>query len=257
MLYTIGGVVVVLGILGGILYYTKTHTAPLAATVATTTDATPGVVHGNGYTIEEVPVGTLESIAPDLDRKIVFGATVPQEIRKVLQAKVDATTARLKKDLTLSEDWYNLAIYYHEANDYDGARIVWEFLIKAVPENPVAYENLGKLYHYDLKLYVKAESYLKLGITKDPKNYDAYNELYLLYLYSYKQNTTAAVDILNTAAKALPTDYTPYYVLGTYYRDKGDTANAKSAFTKAMDRARAAANVNGIKIIGDELAKLP
>ncbi len=249
-------IIVLLGILG-IAYVAAKRAqtvseAPTSQPVATTT-STPG------YTIKKVPLDTLQSIMPSLDRKIVFGQSVPADARALLQAQVDRAVLALKKDSTNGNEWYNLAIYYHEADDFEGARLVWEFLTKGVPPpaNAVAYENLGKLYHFDLKEYPKAEANFTAAMKANPTSIDPYMELYELYLYSYKKETTAAVDILTEAAMKFPENSDPYYVLGTYYRDKGDATDARIAFNKAMDRARSAANVSAISTIGAELAKLP
>lgn len=224
--------------------------------VATSTSGDAASTAKGDYTIEQVPLPTLESLMPNLGHAIAFGASVPSDARVVLQKSIDAVTTRLTKDPTSAADWYNLAIYYHEADDFDAAAAVWKFLVRVLPNNSLAYENLGKLYHFDLKDYPKAESYFTQAIAINQNNWDLYNELYELYVYSYKQGGSAAVDILNKAAAALPTSSAPYFTLGTYYRDKGDAADARAAFEKAMDRARSTGDVNAMNLIGAELSKL-
>lgn len=258
-IYSIGGVVIVilLAVLG-FLYFQSTRRAPAPGEGNT---ILPGVVttaSSSGYTIEQVPVSDSPA-APSLDHKIVFGANVPADIRVTITSGAATVASRIKKDPTNANDWFSLGIWYHTAEDFSAAKDVWLFLAKAVtpPGNAVALDNLGKLYHYDLKDYPKAESYFKQAIAADPAMMNSYDDLYQLYLYSYKQDTSAAVDILNKEAAQFPKSYAPYLALGTYYAGKKDTAGARTALNKAMDRARAAEDVAAMKVIGDELAKLP
>ena len=251
-----GLIIAALLIILGIGYFAAKH-AEIPAVTPASSEATTTSIQGGGYTIEQIPLS--QSTMPDLDHQITFDASVPSDVRTILQNDVTETAARLKKDPTNAADWFNLGIYYHEADDFNAAAQVWVFLTKVVapPGNAVALENLGKLYALDLKDFPKAESYFNQAIAADSSTIDPYMELYQLYLYSYKQNTSAAVDTLNRAAAAFPSDYSAYLVLGGYYSDKGDTADARIALNKAMDRARAAGDVNAMASIGAQLAKLP
>jgi tetratricopeptide (TPR) repeat protein len=237
----------------GIFFVMRQGATMPASSTGTTTP--PASSTTPGYTIEPVPVDTKIPL-PNLDRKIQFGASVPADFRAELQAQVNTAVAHLKADPTDAPDWYNLAIFYHEAEDYQGAAEIWQFLTEAAPKDTTAYENLGKLYHLDLKDFPKAEMYFKEAIAVDPGDLSAYVELYQLYLYSYKQNTSAAVDTLTSAGQHFSTSTTPYDLLGQYYRDKGDSVNARAAFQKAIDIARANGDITAMDRIGDELSKV-
>ena len=258
-IYLIGGAVILILLAAlGFLYFQSTRKAPVVVKGDTVSPSITTTASSSGYTIEQVPVSESPA-APSLDHKITFGANVPTDVRVTITSGAATVALRLKKDPTNGADWFSLAIWYHTAEDFAAARDVWLFLAKAVtpPGNAVALDNLGKLFHYDLKDYPKAESYFKQAIAADPESMNAYDDLYQLYFYSYKQGTSAAADILNKEAAQFPKSYAPYLALGTYYAGKGQTADARTVLNKAMDRARAAEDVAGMKAIGDELAKLP
>src|SRR5262249_18069322 len=145
----------------GIAYVAGRNPAASPGNSATGTPAVTASTTGGGYTIEEVPLPTLESIEPDLNHTAVFRADVPSDVRVTLAAQVSQLSQGLKNNPTDASAWLNLALAYDEAEDYAAARDVWVFLTKAIPDDPTSYENLGKLYHFDLKDFPKAETYFK------------------------------------------------------------------------------------------------
>lgn len=256
----LGGVVAIVLLVSSIAFFSATKTeepAPLAPeTTASTSEASSTTSKKPTYTIEAVPY-TLEDVMPSLDYKVVFSASVPASVRPALSAKIEGFQKSLKEDPMRADDWYDLALWYHSANDFQAAKEVWEFLTRVVPNDTTAYDNLGKLHHFDLKDFPKAEEYFTRSITLNPDSPVPYLELHTLYRYSYKQNTTLAVDILETAAKHFPSEVDPLTLLGVYWKEKGDTAKAREAYLRAMERARAAGGGTLIQSIGEELAQLP
>jgi tetratricopeptide (TPR) repeat protein len=237
-----------------ILSHKKSAAPPLpSGSTATTT----GALQGNGFTIEQVPLGEAESGMPDLTRGVHFSGNIPADVRTIIETRTAEIVARLKKDPTQGGDWFNLAIEYHQANDFDGAREVWEFLVGVLPDDTTSYDNLGKLYHFNLKEYPKAESYFKQSIALKPELITPYLELFDLYRYSYKQNTSAAVDIMTEAKNKFPGNTDPYLLLAGYYRDRGQYASARTEYEAAMDIARTAGDVALMNSIGNELGNLP
>ena len=207
------------------------------------------------YTIEQVPLN-IADIAPNVDRSINFGSTVPQEVRIMLEAQATPMRARLKEDPARADDWFNLAIIYHTAEDYKGAVEVWEFLTQVIPNSTTAYDNLGKTYHFALKEYPKAESYFKKSLTIDASDMNAYLGLFELYRYSYKVDTSAASDIMKNAIAQFPDRLDLVLTLGTYYAEKGDYATARVVLNGGLDKARDANDVNMIAEFGREIEKL-
>lgn len=251
----ISGVAVVAVLLGGYWYFggSKIPGTNTPSDMATTTARTPN------YTIEQVALPTLKDSAPSLERGVHFADSVPQEVKDLILKKYDTLKPRLVADPARADDWFDLALLYHSAGDFEGARDVWLFLLKVIPasSDAVLYDNLGKLYKFDLKDYPKSENYFKLSIKTDPKSLTPYTELFELYRYLYKTDTSAAVDIITQAAAKFPESPDPYTLLGSYYRDKKQYDLARDAFTKALDLARTMHNVSLIDAIGQEIANLP
>lgn len=250
IIITVAALVGIGAVAGGVFYWNSTNPSggeklPITATT------TPN------YTIEMVDSVDIREIMPNLDRGITFSASVPEVARVSIQKNYDAAVLRLKEDPMRADDWFNLGIFYHAANDYKGAEEVWLFLLKVVPTSPVPLDNLGKMYKFDLKDFPKSESYFKQSIALNPDSTTPYFELFELYRYLYKTDTTAAVDIITEATKKFPKNTDPHMILGSYYRDIKNYAGARAEFTKALDIARELKNVQLIDAIGDEIANLP
>lgn len=196
---------------------------------------------------------------PDLERSVHFGVNVAETQQPDLRSKINIVRERLMLDKSRADDWFTLAVLYHGANDFDAARDVWEFLLKVIdaPQSAVLYDNLGKLYKFDLKDFPKSEKYFKESINANPTSLSPYTELFELYRYLYKTNTTAAADILTDAGKKFPSESDPYVLLGEYYRDQKKYADARSAFAEAITRAQSAGNVEVANSIRKEMDSLP
>lgn len=240
-----------IGAVAGGVFYWNSEKAIQEENVVVGATTTPN------YSIELLDDGGVREIMPNLDRGIIFSDSVPEAARVSMQKNYDAAVLRLKEDPMRADDWFNLGIYYHAANDYKGAEEVWLFLVKVVPTTATPLDNLGKMYKFGLKDFPKAESYFKQSIAVNPDSTTPYFELFELYRYLYKTNTTAAVDIITEAAKKFPENSDPHMILGAYYRDIKNYAGARAEFTKALDIARNLKNVQLIDAIGDEIANLP
>lgn len=248
VIFIAAALVVLLGI--AYVVIPKTASAPAATTVSTTTS------QGPGYTLEQVPLPDLKSLMPNLDRSVEFSDSVPQAARDIVLKKVAASVAILKKDPTNAAEWLSLALWYHTANDYQGAKEIWEFLTKVAPNQATAFVNLGKMYHFDVKDLQKSESYFKQAIAIDPKNPEPYTELFQLYALSMK-DTAKAVNIIRDAEKRFPEEVSFPFTLGAYYRDLGRNKEARTEFEHALSIARSLGKMDLVSSIGEELAKLP
>ncbi len=210
------------------------------------------------YVITPVPLtDDIRDVMPSLKRQVQFSASVPENVREPIRAKVASFQAMLDTDPTNGGAWLDLALWYHTANDYEGAVEVCEFLTKAIPTDSTAFNNLGKLYHFSLKDFPKSESYFKEALRINAEDITPYLELHTLYAYSYKKESTSAVDILEEAFRAFPNNPDPLTMLGSYWREKGNVAKAREAYTRALEVARALNNVALIQNIGNELSNLP
>mgnify|MGYP001582557382 CR=1 FL=1 len=251
----VGAIVVIIGGLYAVSLFTKTDDGSGIVTLPDGTSTT--TTKGPGYTIELVGETSLLDLAPDLDRGIRFGSSVPEDFKALLMKRMENTVTALKKDPSQPGEWLDLAIWYHTASDFEGAREVWEFLIKVAPQDTTAYDNLGRMYHYDLKEFAKSEPYFLESKKIRPDALPPYIELFQLYSLSYKKGTSAAVDIMKEAQAKYPTDAGLYFTLAVYYRDRGDLTNARAELLKALDLARQADNIELIKQLNEEIAKLP
>ena len=99
---------------------------------------------------------------PDLDRKIVFTDDFLENERQIMTDKIEKASKELKDDPTFFSNWLYLGLDRKAINDYEGARLAWEYAKLINPNNFVVRGNLGDLYAYYLKDNEKAEeNYLK------------------------------------------------------------------------------------------------
>jgi len=99
---------------------------------------------------------------PDLDREIVFTDDYPEDMQQVMIENIEKASQELKDDPTFFGNWLYLGLDRKAINDYEGARLAWEYAKLINPNNFVVRGNLGDLYAYYLKDNEKAEeNYLK------------------------------------------------------------------------------------------------
>jgi hypothetical protein len=157
-----------------------------------------------GVTVTPVP----DVQAPNLDHKVAYASDLPADVKTAFQSQISAVVAMLKKDPSQFAYWLQLAIDYKVAGDYTAAANVWGYLTKVAPESYVPYADLGDLYQNFLKDYPKAEANYLQAIKLSPQDIDLYIQLYTMYRYEYKTNTSAAANILAQGLKANPGNQT-------------------------------------------------
>jgi tetratricopeptide (TPR) repeat protein len=168
-----------------------------------------------------------------------------------------APPAAVESDPVSTGQWLDKANAYAASGDYAQAIAIWESLIIATPDDPVPYGNLGRLYYLSLHDYPKAESYFKEELARAPKERIGYLDLYELYTYAYRQDTSAASDILREALVAFPKDQDFLVLLAETYARQGDIARARATYQEALDSIRASGDLERLKAIGEAFAKLP
>lgn len=242
----------------GAAWYVFMRPSPVPSTTNVQAPTLPIAIgsstRGAGYTITKLP--GLKSSIPDLNHTTQFAASVPPAIQTALTASILIEQTALKKDSTNAEHWLQLGLLYHEADDFDAAKDVWLFLEQALPNDTTAVGNLGRLYEFDVHDFAAAEHYFKEALSRKPGDVNIYTELYELYRYSYKTDTSAAADILKAGIAKFPDDAHFYLALGDYYLMKGDTAGAKAILTQGLAVARAANDTNTLNGINQDLSKL-
>lgn len=214
---------------------------PSASTTASSSTAPYKVEY---YPIPQDAENTVSAKAPSLSRKVTYSPALSTEVKRILGENIADLRGALSKNALDFGSWMNLAIQYKTASDYEGAREIWEYISQIYPEDAVALHNLGDLYHRFLNDFAQAESYYKSAIGRDGTQGVNYLALHDLYRYLYKQDTTAAADILKNGAERVSGNQAIdlYSTLGSYYQDKNDTANAILYYTKARDGAEKAGN---------------
>ena len=181
-----------------------------------------------------------EPRAPSLDSELSISADLPEDVRALVVQSVEKLKSELREDPTKVAAWLDLAIRYKTAGDFDGAVQIWEYLAAKYPTDPVPPHNLGEHYFHTAKNYPRAEQYYLAAIAIAPEFPINYLDLHDMYRYVYKEDTTAAVDILNEAlGKVSTTEGIDVLIaLAGYYNSKGDVENARTNYTLARDAAK-------------------
>jgi len=208
------------------------------------------------YALTSIQDGTFTGVLPPLDREIQVSENTREEVRAALRSKVAEDQAILTQRPYDGNVWMDLALRYHSGGDYAGAQEIWEFIVAVSPENLTALGNLGRLHHFELKNFEIAEQYFKKALEINPARADVYYELFDLYRYSYKKDTTAAIDIMKAGTLAFPDDYGFPAGIGVYYRDRGQSGLARTYFEKALAVARARDDLAGVETLTHELESL-
>ncbi len=208
------------------------------------------------YELTALKDGVYQGDVPVFSGPVAFSSTFPEELRVGLQEKIEEDLAYVRQYPYDGNRWMNLALRYHTAGDYQSAERIWLFLAELPPVSVTVLNNLGRLYHFELKEYEKAEQYFTKAIEENPDRADAYFELFDLYRYSYKKDTSAAVDIMKQGMERFPDDINFPAGLGVYYRDTGRPNQARVQFEKALSMARDVGDMNLIQNFTNELSRL-
>ena len=240
------GAIVVLIIAAGIFLFSRRageggERQPAALDLSGVT-ATSGPVQKDGYTVEMEPVAISRPKAPSLDRAVPETPSLRAEARTALVANLSKTIAKLRANALSYGDWIELGAARQVLGDYEGAAQAWSYAAALSPSTGVAYANLGYLYAHYLTDYAKAEANYLKGIANDPRAVNTYRNIFELYVYSYKQGTSAAEDILKKGIAKLPDALDLKILLARYSRDGGRTAEARTAYDAAIASATAQHN---------------
>ena len=176
---------------------------------------------------------------PSLEKEVVIPEGFPGDAATIARNRIKELRAAIDGNSADYVSWMDLAILYKTISDYEGAREVWEYVKKAAPMDSVAFQNLGGLYDLYLKDYPKAEENYLRAVEISPNQAGVYLGLHELYRYSYKTDSSAAVDILKKGIKATgsPVNFDLRVMLAGYYKEKGDKKNAILYYTEAKEQA--------------------
>jgi tetratricopeptide (TPR) repeat protein len=227
----------ILGAVALFIFYRSSHPSVATTDITATSTATSS---GPGYSVK---IGHLSSKdlppAPDMNKKFSFDKTVQADVQAAILSGADAKRSLLVKDQYDFNAWVALGTLYQMAGDYNQAKAIWEYVTKIYPTNTVTHSNIANLYDAYLHDYAKAESEYEFAIKSDPSNPQNYRNLFDMYLYRYKQNTSAAEDILKKGITASPDSIDLKVLLARYYVEKNRPADARAMFESAIKTATA------------------
>ena len=255
--YSIGAIIVALILIGGGYYLWNDLNASYIGKTGTQNEsgATSTISNEPGVTFGELATPTIP--VPKLDRPITFPPSFTPDAQELMRFKIGELTSILQNNPSNFSAWLDLGIRRKQIEDFEGARQAWEYASALQPANNISYLNLGILYHYFLKDYAKAEKNFRTSIQNSPVYPQTYNELHDLYRYSYKQNTTAAIDILEEGLVATNSNINLLVTLAKYYRDvKQEMTNARTYFVQARDAAEKAGNTELAAALDAEISAL-
>jgi hypothetical protein len=142
-----------------------------------TTTSVGGSLNASGdYTVE------LVGIQPPALSPIKITTDLSPEARTILRQKMDAQYAILADEPNRVDVWLLLGVNRKIGGDYQGAIEAWEYVAAVAPLPMVATArgNLGDLYMYFIKDYVKAKDHLTAAITAGPQVIEPYRALFYL-----------------------------------------------------------------------------
>lgn len=128
---------------------------------------------------------------PNLDKEIKITATLDENAKKVVTAKIQDLSSQLKKNSNDLENWLVLGVYRKTIGDLEGAKEVWEHVATVSPKNATSFNNLGELYAYYLKDNKKAEENYVKALENDPSAIYIYRNFFDFYRYVVKDTTKA------------------------------------------------------------------
>ena len=172
---------------------------PISASTTTPTTTLEGVSGTGDYTVE------FTGANPPALRTTSITASLPEEAKTILRAKIEAQYEILRSEPTRVDIWLRLGVNRKIGGDFDGAIEAWNYVAEVAPNGmrATAYGNLGDLYMYFLKDYKKAETNFKKAIAINPNVIEYYRALFYLYR-DINKDKAAVADILAQGLKANP-----------------------------------------------------
>ncbi|MDP3729363.1 MAG: hypothetical protein Q8R26_01220 [bacterium] len=166
-------------------------------------------------------------------RKTQFKNSLTTGTRESIDKMIEESVALIKKDYDDDMPWLNLGASWKVAGDYDGAVQAWEFLTIIRPQSFVAFNNLGDLYGFYIKNYIKAEYYLLRSIELNTSNVDAYSQL--ASIYESFPDRLGDIEKLYLKGLALHPQNIWFKIgLGGYYEKIGDIEKALAQYKETL-----------------------
>jgi tetratricopeptide (TPR) repeat protein len=195
---------------------------------------------------------------PSLERPVTFPANFPESAKEASTTSLAGLKEKISANPSDMSLWYDLAVKYRMVQDYDGAVEIWEYIASVTPQDSIAIHNLGEHYFHYARDYKRAEGYYRQAIALAPQFSINYTDLFEMYRDVYKQDTSAAEDILKEGIRAISTVEVVdlQLLLARHYRAKGDVEGARKYYTDARAIMQSAGNAALIRQIDSELNSL-
>lgn len=184
------------------------------------------------------------SNAPSLEGPFFYSPIFTNEAKEIMEQKIQDIIVNLDKNPESFSSWLDLGNKMKMIGDMKNAEKYWLYASELNPQNYVPYNNLGDIYHYNLKDYPRAEEMFLKSKQINPSYTSTYINLHNLYKYSYQQNTNKAEEILLEALTVLPNNIDITTTLASYYKEKGNNTKAIEYFEKASAEAQKIGNTN-------------
>lgn len=255
--------IVLMGILATLLVYRDMRSTEGDEKDITTATSTKDILKDLGVSMTGDGSVKVESIeekklpkSPDLNRSTDYKNTLTPEVKTVVLTQLNKAIADIKKNNFDVNAWIMLGVDRKTLGDYEGARDAWEYAKLLAPNEVVAYNNLGDLYHYYLKNTQKSEENWKKTIAIKPDYIQGYRGLVDLYKYSMTEKLSETPVMLSSGIAQNKDSIDLRVMLARYYQDTGDIAKAKSAYQDAIATAERLKNTTAVTSLTAELAKL-
>ena len=222
----------------------------------TTTTPNIGVGGTGDFTVTPLSEGKIDIKEPSLDREIVIPNYFSKEASEIVKNKINEVVSNLRSGQSTSENWLKLGVYRKQIDDYEGARQIWEYVATVWPDSYIAFSNLGDIYHYYIKDYVKAETNMLRALQLEPKVLSNYRNLFDLYALSYTEKKDKADDVLIEAIKKNPDKIDIMILLARFYKDNGQKESSREYYEKAVESAKSQGLLNVVEDISKEMDQL-
>ncbi|HEY4499596.1 MAG TPA: tetratricopeptide repeat protein [Candidatus Paceibacterota bacterium] len=169
-----------------------------------------------------------------INRDILIRVSLSAATEAQAREKIKELSDMIRGNFDYDAPWLDLGSYRRLIGDYDGAREAWEFLAKIRPQSYVVFHNLGDLYAYQFKNYLKGEEYFLKSIANAPGNIQGYIQLATIYQYYDTSKNDKIEPLLLKGITANPKDANLLITLGEYYQDQGRKTEALKYLEEAL-----------------------
>lgn len=239
-------------IFGGGAWYAQTFVKNLGDKDSPNVLSTSDFIPSEEQRAHEAEAKLLQEEAVRLARRpFISVGGMSQESLARAKEKINNAVNLIEANYDYDAPWLELGAYRRMIGDNDGALEAWQFLSKIRPFAHVSYHNIGDLYAFTIRDYEQGEKYLLKSILVGPGNIQGYLALANLYSVPEFGKQSEVPKILLKGIDNNPEFPDLYAVLGSYYRDHNDIANAIKYFEKALllnpDNASVRNEINSLK----------